>query len=241
MKPNSHQPGLFATTHWSVVLAAGQPDAPGHRAALEELCRTYWYPIYAFIRRRGVAPVDAEDFTQEFFARLLAREWLAGVEKNDSRFRAFLLTAVSRFLANEHDRATAAKRGGGATLLELDDAEHRFQAEAAGPDSLERAYDRHWAMTVMDAALRRLGEEARDNQRGATFEPLSAFLSREPAPGEYDALAPKLRMNAGAIGVAVFRLRRRYREIVRSLIAETVANPDEVEAELRHLIAVLRG
>lgn len=235
------EPRVFATTHWSVVLAASRPGTPGHQAALEKLCCTYWYPIYGFTRRRGMAPSDAEDCTQEFFARLLAKEWLAGVEQNGSRFRAFLLTAVSRFLSNEWDRRTAAKRGGGAGLLSLQDAEARFQAEEVGNEPAERAYDRNWALTVMDAAFQRLREEAEANDNARTFEQLSPLLSREPAPGEYDLLASRSGMSPGAIGVAVHRMRRRYREIVRSVIEHTVVHPGEAESELRYLVEVLRG
>jgi DNA-directed RNA polymerase specialized sigma24 family protein len=240
VKSDSDPPGVFATTQWSVVLAASRPDAPGHDAALERLCRTYWYPVYAFVRRRGAAPADAEDLTQEFFARLLAKEWLAGVVENGSRFRSFLLTAVACFLANEHDRRTAAKRGGGVKPLDLDEAEGRYLADVPGGESAERSYDRHWALTVMDTAMRQLREEARAGGRDVIFERLSPYLSREPAPGEYEALAPELRTNPGAVAVAVFRLRRRYRELVRSLVAETVAHPSDVDAEFRHLIDVLR-
>lgn len=239
MKPDSGQSGVFATTHWSVVLAAAQPDAPGHDAALEQLCQTYWYPVYGFIRRRGSPPADAEDLTQEFFARLLAKEWLASVEENGNRFRSFLLTMVSRFLANQYDRSTAAKRGGGVRLLQLEQAENRFQAEAPDRESAERHFDRHWALAVMDAALQRLREEVETSPRHAAFEALSAFLSREPAPGEYDAVAVRLNMNTGAVAVAVHRLRRRYRELVRTLIAATVTHPSEVETELQYLIDVL--
>lgn len=235
------EPRVFATTHWSVVLAASQPGTPGHQAALEQLCCTYWYPIYGFSRRRGLAPSDAEDCTQEFFARLLAKEWLAGVEKNGSRFRAFLLTAVSRFLANEWDRRTAAKRGGGLAQLSLQDAETRFQAEEVGNETAERAYDRNWALTVMDAALDRLRGEAHANGNPHLFEHLGPLLSREPVPGEYEALASRLGMSPGAIGVAVHRMRRRYRELVRSVIEQTVSDPDETEAELRYLVELLRG
>ena len=235
------EPLVFATTHWSVVLAASQPGTPGHQAALEQLCCTYWYPIYGFARRRGMAPSDAEDCTQEFFARLLAKEWLTGVERNGSRFRAFLLTAVSRFLANEWDRRTAAKRGGGVAPLSLQDAEARFQAEDPRIEPAERAYDRNWALTVMDTALHRLREEARANGNTRIFEHLSPLLSREPAPGEYEVLASGLEMSPGAVGVAVHRMRRRYRDIVRSVIEQTVADPSEAESELRYLVEVLRG
>lgn len=232
---------VFATTHWTVVLAASRPDSPEQSAALEQLCRTYWYPIYAFIRRRGVLPADAEDLTQEFFARLLAKEWLLGVEENGGRFRSFLLTAVSRFLANQHDRNTAAKRGGGAPLLDLDAAEGRFEAETQETGTAERSYDRHWAIALLEKALARLQEEARENARNAAFEQLSPFLSREPEPGEYEIVAARLKMSVGALGIAVFRLRRRYRDVVRSLIAETVADPADVDSELRHLADVLRS
>jgi len=241
MNVSPGEPRVFATTHWSVVLAASQPGTPGHQAALEQLCSTYWYPIYGFTRRRGMAPSDAEDCTQEFFARLLAKEWLAGVERSGSPFRAFLLTAVSRFLANEWDRRTAAKRGGGMTPLSLHDAESRFQAEDFGSEPAERAYDRNWAVTVMDTSLDRLRGEAQGNGNTRLFEQLSPLLSREPVPGEYEVLGSHLGMSPGAVGVAVHRMRRRYREIVRSVIEQTVAHPDETESELRYLVEVLRG
>lgn len=231
----------FVTTHWSVVLAASQPQAAGHHDALERLCRTYWYPVYAFVRRKGHSASDAEDLTQEFFSRLLAKEWLVGIEENGSRFRSFLLTAVSRFLANEHDRVTAAKRGGGMTMLNLEDAEERFVAEGSASETAERAYDRNWAILVMHTALTRLAEEAQEEGRGAIFGALSPFLSREPQPGEYEELAGQLKMSVNSLGVAVHRLRRRYREEVRVTIGGTVAVPGEVDEELRHLIAVLRG
>ncbi len=237
--PEDH-PRSFATTHWSVVLAASQPQMPGHQAALEQLCRTYWYPLYAYIRRRGFTAADAEDLTQEFFARLLAKEWLAGIEADGRRFRSFLLTVVTRFLANEWDRGAAAKRGHGIAPLNLDEAEGRFLTDAHAVETAEHAYDRHWAITVMDAAWKRVRDEARDGARAGVFEHLSPLLSREPAPGEYEALGRSLHLSPGAVGVAVYRLRRRYREVVRTLIAETVAEPGEVDGELQHLVDVLR-
>ncbi len=233
-------PQRFVTTHWSVVLAASRPGALGHGEALDSLCCSYWYPVYAFIRRRGRTASDAEDLTQEFFARLLAKEWLAGIEAEGSRFRSFLLTAVCRFLANEYDRATAAKRGGGSAPLDLDQAEEQFLADTPGADTAERHYDRNWAVLILDQALGKLGEESRANGHPELFEALSPFLSREPVPGEYESLSTPLRLTANALGVAVHRLRRRYRETVRSLIADTVANPGDVDAELRHLVEVLR-
>jgi RNA polymerase sigma factor (sigma-70 family) len=233
--------GLFATTHWSVVLAASHADAPQHTEALEKLCRAYWFPVYAYIRRRGHLPEDAQDLTQEFFSRLLAKEWLAGIEPGPSRFRSFLLTVAGRFLANEYDRATALKRGGGAVPVELADAERRFGADLALPETPGNAYDQHWALTVLDGALNCLRAEATANQRLRHLELLSPFLSREPVDGEYEVVAAQLNMAKGAVGVAVHRLRRRYRELVRAIIADTVADPTEVDEELRYLLEVLRG
>lgn len=232
-------PGMFMTTHWSVVMAASVPGEAAQIVALGNLCRAYWLPVYAYIRRQGHKPEDAQDLTQEFFARLLAKEWLAGIEPRVSRFRSFLLTAVARFLANEYDRKTAAKRGGGIVPLNLDEAEQLCSAES--PASAEHAYDRGWALSVMDQALNQLRDEARANDKLAQFNALSPFLSREPEPGEYDRLAARLSLSGGALSVGVLRLRRRYRELVRGVIADTVSDREDVEAELRYLIEVLRG
>ncbi len=232
---------VFATTHWTVILAAGQPEAPQHTEALEQLCRAYWAPVYAYVRRRGHRLEDAQDLTQEFFSRLLAKEWLAEVTPGPSRFRAFLLTALSRFLANEYDRATAKKRGGGVAPIELADAELRYGDALAVPETPGQAFDRQWALTVLDSALLRLREEASANGRSPQLELLSPFLSREPEEHEYDTVARQLGMARGGVGVAVHRLRRRYRELVRATIADTVAEPSEVEAELRYLLEVLRS
>lgn len=229
----------FVTTQWSLVLAAGQAQAPMHQEALDTLCRTYWYPVYAFIRRRGHGPTDAEDLAQEFFARLLVKEWLAGIEPNGSRFRAFLVTAVARFLANEHDRQVAQKRGGGRQLLPLEDAEERFLSRDDAGLGSERAFDRHWALTVMDTGLKRLRDEAYKSGRETAYGHLAPLLSREPAAGEYDAIGRELAMEPGAISVAVFRLRRRYREVVREIVTETVADAGDVDAEVQYLIEVL--
>lgn len=229
------------TTHWSVVMAASQPDGASQDAALAALCRTYWLPVYAFIRRRGKTPEDAQDLTQEFFARLLAKRWLAGIEPRVSRFRAFLLTAVSRFLANEYDRETAAKRGGGVAPLNLDDAEGLCREGVSMHDSPERAYDRRWALTVMNQAFRRLQEETAASGKARQFERLHEFLSREAEPQEYAKIANEFGLSTGAISVAVHRLRQRYREWVRTEIAQTLSDPALADDELRELLAALQG
>ena len=232
---------LFATTHWSVIVAASQPGSAAQDEALAALCRTYWLPVYAYIRRRGHKPEDAQDLTQEFFARLLAKEWLVGIEPRVSRFRSFLLTAVARFLANEYDRAIAAKRGGGGLALNLEQAEFLCRDQWASPDSPERAYDRRWALAVLDQALIRLRQETAASGKGRQFERLSAFLSREAETGEYAAIGSELGISGGAVGVAVHRLRQRYRECVRDEIASTLSDPSLVDEEMRHLLAALQN
>jgi RNA polymerase sigma factor (sigma-70 family) len=233
----------FASTHWSVVLEAAHADPVRKAAALAQLCQTYWYPIYVYIRRRGNGPEDAQDLTQEFFARLLEKQWLSGVEQNGSRFRSFLLTAVNRYLANQHDRAKAAKRGGGQPILSLDamEAEHRYSLEPATQETPERIFDRRWALTVLDRALARLKDETAAAGKARHFELLNAFLSREPEAGEYAAIAAELGVSSGGVGVSVHRLRQRYRALVRIEIAETVADSRQVDQEMRELFEVLRG
>jgi len=232
----------FTTTHWTVVLAAKGVPAERQAAALEQLCRTYWHPLYSYIRRRGNGPEDAQDLTQEFFARLLEKQWLEGVEKNGSRFRSFLLTALNGFLANQHDRAQAAKRGGGQQVISLDAAEaercYLLEPAASAP---EQVFDRRWALTVLDRAFTRMKEETTATGRTRQFEALNPFLSHEPEAGEYAAVAKELQASAGAVGVLVHRLRARYRELVRAEIAETLADPSQLDAEMADLFSVLRG
>lgn len=240
--PNVHDRGArFATTLWNIVTIAGQPDGEGRDEALAILCRTYWLPIYAYIRRRGHIPADAEDLTQEFFARLLAKEWLAGIEPQASRFRSFLLTAVARFLANEHDRTRTLKRGGGQAPVSLDEAEQLIIEHDGSHESPEATFDRRWALTVLDRALMRLRDDCGANGKVELFERLNVFLSREPEAGEYAELSQHLGISPGAIGVSVHRLRQRYRESVRQEIASTLANEALVEEEMCHLLAALQG
>jgi RNA polymerase sigma factor (sigma-70 family) len=230
----------FATTHWSVIVAASQSGDASQDEALAALCRSYWLPVYAFIRQRGKKPEDAQDLTQEFFARMLAKQWLAGIEPRVSRFRSFLRTAVSRFLANEYDRETAAKRGGGVPLLNLDDAEGLCRDAWTHRDSPEQAYDRRWALTVLNQAFLRLREEIETGGKAPQFERLQEFLSRDAEANEYAAIGREFGVSAGAIGVAVHRLRQRYREMVRREVMQTLSDPTLADDEVRDLLAALR-
>jgi len=234
---------VFATTHWSVVQSAGRPDTSRSAAALEKLCRIYWYPLYAYARRRGQSPADAQDSTQAFFARLLERNWVGDARRERGRFRTFLLTAMSRFLADEWDKVRAQKRGGGRLLvpLQLDTAETRYGQEPADHRTPEQAFDRRWAIALLDTVLRRLREEHEAAGRGELFAGLHGCLvgGRESQP--YAELAAQMNLTEGAVKVAVYRLRKRYRELLRLEIAQTLTADDAVEDELRHLFKVLAG
>lgn len=235
-------PVHFQTTHWSVVLAAGREDSPHRAEALEMLCRTCWYPLYAHIRQHGHKPEDAQDLTQEFLARLLDKNWLADLSPHKGRFRTFLLMALSRFLINEYDHHRAIKRGGGKTPLSLDQekAEGRFASEPFTNETPEQIFDRRWAWSVLDQALEHLRRESESTGRSRQFSMLQSYLSREAEPGEYAGIAEQLGLGAGALGVAVHRLRQRYREVVREVIANTISDPDLAREELQHLFASLR-
>lgn len=237
-----NQAGHFVTTRWSQVVAAGRPnDSARARVALEQLCQTYWYPLYAFVRRQGHAPHDAQDLTQEFFARLLERNALGAADRERGRFRSFLLSALKHFLRDEWDKLRAQKRGSGQNLLSLDagDAESRYALEPADTLTADRIFERRWAMLLLDRAVERLRAEHEAAGKLAQFEALKASLagSRESQP--YSELAAQLGLSEGAVKVAVHRLRQRYREVIRAEIAETVAGEAEVEAELKHLMAAL--
>ncbi|MBN8248402.1 MAG: sigma-70 family RNA polymerase sigma factor [Verrucomicrobia bacterium] len=228
----------FATTRWTLVLAAGDEASSDGREALEQLCRGYWFPLYAYIRRRGHDPHTAQDLTQGFFARLLERNDLGRITREGGRFRSFLLTALNHFLVNEHERATAQKRGRGHPVVSLDDdqAEDRYRREPSHAESPDRLFERQWAMALMEEAMNRLTAE---QAGGATYPALRPFLSREPVAGEYAALAARLGLAPGTLAVQVHRLRERYRQLVRSAVADTVESPLEVDAEMRHLLAAL--
>jgi RNA polymerase sigma-70 factor (ECF subfamily) len=230
--------GIFATTRWSVVLAAGGNNTQAG-AALGELCRLYWYPLYAFVRRQGHDAHDAQDLTQEFFARLIEKEWLGDVARERGRFRSWLLAAMRHFLANEWNRLRTQKRGGGAPVVSLDetDAEGRYVHEPAAVTDAEQLFDRRWAMTLLDEVIARLQSEMRAAGKEAQFEAMKGALAGGSV--DYEAIVTRLGMKEGAARVAVHRLRERYRELLRAAVGETVESPAEIEGELRHLFSAL--
>jgi RNA polymerase sigma-70 factor (ECF subfamily) len=233
-------PSHFATTHWSLVLAARDRAEPGAGDALASLCALYWYPLYAYVRRRGHGADDTHDLTQEFFARLLAKDFLACVDQSKGKFRAFLLAAVNHFLANERDRDRAKKRGGGRPVLSLDaaDAEGRYRAESAGGLTPEQLFERRWALALLGEVMARLRADYEAKGKGRLFDRLRGFLVGEKGAG-YRGAADELALSEGAVKVAVHRLRGRYRELLREEIGRTVATPDEIEEEIRELFAAL--
>jgi len=234
-------PRTFATTHWSVVLTAGQGPSTESDAALERLCRTYWWPLYAFVRRRGHEPHDAQDLTQEFFARLLAKDFLRAVDRSKGKFRSFLLAALEHFLANEWRRARAQKRGGGVAFISLDDTstENRYQQLPSSALSPERIFEQQWAMTLLQQVVSRLREEFVSSGKGALFSEIKIFLTGDKRAGGYAELAVKLQTSDAALKMAVSRMKQRYGELLREEIAMTVNGPEEVDEELRALFAAL--
>lgn len=239
----SRAPGArFAATRWTVVLSARAKDSPAASVALETLCRTYWQPLYAFARRQGHAPHDAQDFTQGFFARLLEKDYLRAVAREKGRFRSFLLVAFKRYLANERERARTAKRGGG-RIVALDDgtAETRYRHEPVDHLSADKLYERRWALALLELAMTRLREDFVAAGKARDFEHLKVFLTTPKDEANLAELATALDLTAGAARVAVHRIRRRYREVFREEISHTVATTEEIDDEVRHLLAVLAG
>jgi RNA polymerase sigma factor (sigma-70 family) len=232
---------LFVTTHWSVVLTAGRSDATRALAALEQLCGNYWPPLYAYLRRAGHSREAAQDLTQAFFARLLAKNTVAKADPARGRFRSFLLASLKHFLANEWEKARAQKRGGGAQLipLEFDTAETRCVQPVAPGDTPDQTFDRQWALALLDVVLGRVRKEYTDSGRDDLFVGLKDTLSGGRSEISYRELGARLDMSEGAVKVAAHRLRQRYRELLREEIANTVAGPEEVEEELQHLFAAL--
>ncbi len=233
----------FVTTHWSVVLTAGHADTTRARDALARLCQTYWFPLYAYVRRRGQSPEDAQDLTQEFFARLLEKNWVADADQEKGRFRSFLLSAMNHFLADEWDKARAQKRGGGTPplRLQLDTAETRYGREPADNTTPERSFELRWALTLLETVLNRLRGEFTSDGKAEWFAALHPCLVGERTAQPYAALAARLSVSEGTVKSAVHRLRQRYRQLLREEIGQTVAAPADVEEELRHLFAVLAG
>jgi RNA polymerase sigma-70 factor (ECF subfamily) len=235
------QDGGFPTTHWSAVLTARDKYSPRAQQALAELCRTYWHPIYVFIRRRGNSATDAEDLTQGFFERLLEKDYLADLTPGMGRFRSFLLAALKHFLANEWDRAQTHKRGGDRAIVSLDeqDAEQRYPFEPVENVTPETLFEQRWALTVLECVLARLRAEFVASEKAELFDQLKGFLSVEQPECSYGEIAARTGLKEGTVKVAVHRLRRRYGDLLRAEIANTVHEPREVEDEVRHLIAVL--
>lgn len=232
-------PSDFPTTRWTLVIAAADPQRKEARSALVSLCEGYWYPLYTYVRRRGYPADQAQDLTQEFFIRVLEGRYLDRADPEKGRFRAFLLTSMKFFLADEADRNRAQKRGGGTVLsLEFSSGEDRYQREPSHDETPERIFERRWALSVLDRVVERLRNEFVHHGRPEHFERLKVFLlGQSDAP--YAALACEMNTSEGALKVAIHRLRKRYRDLVRQEIADTVADPAEVESELRFLAAVL--
>ncbi len=233
----------FTTTHWSVVAAASQQNSTRAAEALEKLCSNYWYPLYAFIRRRGYVAHDAQDLTQGFFARLLEKDSLRAVDRTKGKFRSFLLAALEHFLANEWRDAHAQKRGGKLTFISMDDEspEHHYLHFTSSGLSPQKLFEQQWAMTLLERVLAHLRSEFLAAGKGATFEELKVFLTGEKRPVSYAQLAAKLQTTEAALKMSVSRMRQRYGELLRAEIANTVTTPEEVEEELRALFAVLSG
>jgi RNA polymerase sigma-70 factor (ECF subfamily) len=231
----------FATTRWSVVLAAGRRSTARSRDALAALCANYWYPLYGFVRAQGYSAHDAQDLTQEFFARLIEQNTVGEADRNRGRFRTFLIASLKHFLANERDRAQAKKRGGGRLVLSIDfDAgENRLGREPAHDATPERIFERRWAIALLETVLALLRKEFQSAGKGQLFERLKGTLTAPRDAGGYAAIAAELGMAAGAVKVAAHRLRRRYRELLRDEIAQTVASPDDIDQEIRELFTAL--
>ena len=240
---SSPGPGHFATTHWSLVLAAGARQTPVGSQALATLCESYWYPLYAYVRRRGLDAHEAQDVTQEFFAHLLGSEAVGVATPERGRFRSFLLGSLQNFLANHWRKENAQKRGGGKTPLSLDLAagEQRYIAEPAHELTPEKIYERRWAMTVLQQVIESLSQEYAQDGKAALFEHLKPYLGGGVDGLPYAELATKVGLSVGSIKVAVHRLRRRCGDLLREQIAQTVAEPDAVDQELKDLFAALRS
>ena len=231
----------FATTHWSMVRAAGDRSLPASDASLESLCRSYWYPLYAFARRRGYSSEDAGDLTQGFFIRLLEKEFLKSADADLGRFRSFLLTVFKRFLSKDRDRRKALKRGGGKLSFSIDfeDGENRYRFEPVDDWTPEKIFHRRWALTLLDDVLAQLEKTYEDKENSALFATCKVYLTQKGPP--YAEIAQQLDISQGAARLAVHRLRKRYRELLVAAVADTVDDPESIEDELEYLRNAIRG
>jgi DNA-directed RNA polymerase specialized sigma24 family protein len=230
---------VFETTRWSLVLAAGGNDSQAARDALSSLCQTYWYPLYAYLRRRGLDPEDACDLTQGFLTSLIERQDFEGLRQDRGRFRAFLLASLKHYLSNWSARERTQKRGGGRLIVPLENAEGQYVAEPEDRATPETLFERRWALTVVDRLLADLRAEWSAQGRASEFDELKACLLGQAPAGGYAAVAARLGTSEGAIKAAVHRLRRRFQSLLRQRVAETVADGRDVDDEIRHLIQAL--
>jgi len=241
MSLTSHGTSRFATTHWSVVLAAGSPESTRYQKALETLCQMYWFPLYAYLRRHGYDAHAAADYTQAFFTQMLDKDYLKKVKPKPGKFRSFLLTALKHFVCNERDREAALKRGGGKVAISLDfeNAESQYAIEPAEGLTPEKLFEKSWAMTLLERTMNRLGAELAEKGKQEVFDHLKTYLSAEPNSIPYREAAAKVDMTEVAVRVAVHRLRKRCREILRDEIAQTVAREEQIDDEIRRLFSAL--
>jgi RNA polymerase sigma factor (sigma-70 family) len=238
--PPFERAAAFATTHWSVVLTAGQQESPQATAALEQLCSAYWYPLYVYVRRQGRSPEDAQDLTQDFFSRLLEKNYLAKADRDRGKFRTFLLQSLKNFLVSEWRTAGRLKRGGGVEFLAIDGtvAEGRFAAEPTHESNPDAAYEERWAITLIERVLCHLRQEYEEAQKTRLFDELKGFIWGEKCTASYAEIAGHLNLTEGTVKVAVHRLRQAFRESLRAEVADTVSRPEDIDGELRHLISV---
>ena len=240
--PESRPQPCFVTTRWSVVLAATRGTSGESVAALEAICRDYWYPLYAYVRRCGHSPHDAQDLTQDFFCRLLEKHWLDSADRRKGKLRMFLIAALKNFMRNEWRRASAERRGGNLAQVTFDTqfAESRYAADHSARHA-DETFDKEWALTLLDLTVSRLREEFAAANKPEDFEVLKGCLMAERGALDYCAIASRLGLNEGAARVAVHRLRKRFREVYREEISQTLADRSDLEGELRHLAAALAG
>jgi RNA polymerase sigma-70 factor (ECF subfamily) len=237
------QAGAFSTTHWSVVLEAGGGNSAESAAALERLCQTYWYPLYVFVRRKGHSPDDAQDLTQEFFARLLEHKYIALADQSRGKFRTFLIRSLEHFLINEWAKGQAAKRGGRQQVISWDEEEieKRYLAERADGEAPDKLFEKRWAMRLLGLVMTQLEQEFSEPDKRELFEALKNSIWGDTSAVSYQEIGTKLGMSEGAVKVAAHRLRQRYRELLRAEVACTVSGPAEVDEELKYLASVLRS